>query len=390
MKITAHLDPRVRNDGRALVRVIIRHREEKARLPLDIHVRPQEWDPRARRVKTSPANMALATAQNRAIDGILQRAELLRIERPGMTVEEMREALSRPDAGKERLAAALGAVLKDRASRFKASSIDRFGTAVRQIGQALPGATLVSVSAADVHRFREHVASIVVNGRPIHQNSVRKYLRYFRLLYHHACSTNAVEPRPIFKGAIPKEVPTAKRFLRPDEVERLRTVELVGDPRIARDAWILAMCFGGMRFGDLAALESASIRDGWVSYRMGKTADVQEIPIIPQAADIIDHYAGSKYVLPLQYPGANSLVNRRLKIVAAMAGVNLALSTHWARHSFASWADRLKLDRRVIQMILGHKDFKTTQVYMEGFSRERVGEAMEEFSRAMGRTVPAS
>lgn len=382
MKVSVEIDVhRPRQDGRCRVRITLYHKK-LLRVPLDIHVRPSEWDRTLKRVRLSDVgSRALHSAYNRAIDKALERAQIAILERPGVTVEQVRDAIHGPDVRGLKLSDALGNVLQDHASQFKPSTIDRLGLIVRRVGEVLPDATLEGVSSSDVHRYREQVAS-----EGLHQNTVRRHLRHLRLLYRRACMTHGIEPKGIFRGALPKELPSQRRRLYPDEVERLRSLDLPsGDLRLTRDAWMLAMCFGGMRFDDLKNLRPEEIERGWVRYRMGKTGDPKEIPVIPQARTILDAYAGGKTVLPLSGSGANTVANRRLKILAGLAGVNPQLSTHYARHSFAAWADSLGIERRVIQMILGHKTFSTTEVYLSGFDQKAVEQAMERFSEAMER-----
>lgn len=368
-----------RADGTCRVRVMIFHLK-RVRIPLDIHVKLSEWTLNRRVKATHPK----ADLFNRTIETYLNRAQAVILQRPGIGAEELRDALQKPDGGGLQLSLALGAVLKDHASRFSPGSVECFSHVVRLVGEALPEVSITSLSPAHVHRYREHVAT------GLHQNTVRARLKHFRLLYRHACSTHGIEPANVFKGAIPRELPTAARFLTAEEIAKIQGFETT-DPRLAlaRDAFLLSMYFGGARFGDLCSFAPADIREGVLHYTMVKSRVPRLVPVIPQAQAIIERSGISGRLLPLIEGGrsvssANASTNELLKRIAYATGVNPALSMHWARHSFANWAVTNEVPVDTIRMILGHSSVRTTEQYLARFDRTRVAEVFGRLSAAMG------
>ena len=73
-----------------------------------------------------------------------------------------------------------------------------------------------------------------------------------------------------------------------------------------------------------------------------------------------------------QYRRALERVNRNLKEVARMAGIDAPLSTYVSRHSWASQAKASRAPIAVISESLGHTSEKTTQIYLKEFDQSVV------------------
>ena len=103
-----------------------------------------------------------------------------------------------------------------------------------------------------------------------------------------------------------------------------------------------------MSFVDLAHLKKKDIQGGVLTYVRRKTGKVLHIELLPEMIMIIRRYASevkdSLYLFPLLtkdgagYESALRLQNKRLKRVAKILGLNVKLTTHVARHSWATIA----------------------------------------------------
>ena len=157
-----------------------------------------------------------------------------------------------------------------------------------------------------------------------------------------------------------------------EEIESLKALELEEGSLLwhTRNCFMLAFYCAGMRAGDLIQLRGTNVvyeNGGWrISYRMDKTATAKEILLLPEALEIITEYIDlqnrtSKYIFPLldnnapyakavtweskeQLPyeikkmllqhtnSKNSLLNKYLGKLAAMAGIEKKVSMHCLRH----------------------------------------------------------
>ena len=95
----------------------------------------------------------------------------------------------------------------------------------------------------------------------------------------------------------------------------------------------------------------------------------------------------SPYVFPLihpekgnerkQYNSALTIQNKHLKELGKLAGITKVISTHVARHSWATLAKRKNIPLAVICESLGHKDERTTSIYLATLETSVLDEASE-------------
>ncbi|MDR2627388.1 MAG: site-specific integrase [Dysgonamonadaceae bacterium] len=147
----------------------------------------------------------------------------------------------------------------------------------------------------------------------------------------------------------------------------------------------------GMAFIDLAFLKKSCICDGYIHYCRKKTGKFLSVKITTHMERILHHFsfmvADSPYLFPIVCPGkgnerkqyetALTLQNRRLKILGRLAGISKLLTTHVARHSWATIAKRNHVPLAVICDCLGHRDEKTTSIYLDSFEASVMDEASE-------------
>lgn len=383
MRVSVELDNKTRADGRCVVYLTAYHAGKLRRHQLSIRVKPSDWSENTKRVKFNAPN---ATAFNRAIVAALESAEGYIADNPHASADDVKAFLQVPTSKGLLLRTALEDVLRTQASRFTPLTAVSLRTVVRDIEACLPHSKLEALTTSNVSEYREHLAS-----KGLASNTIRSRLRRLRILYRHACSSSNIAPADLFKGAIPREVEVAPHFLTAAQLEQLRTFEPSNERlRIARDAFLLSVYLGGMRFGDLSRLTRKHIVNGAVDYTMGKTDRPKWVPITSQAKEIMDRYTGP-YILPLikadtitEVSSANGTVNRSLKLIAATLQLPAGLSTHWARHTFAHWASSTGVPVNVIRMVLGHATLGTTTRYLARFDREAVVEVFGRLDRSIG------
>lgn len=192
----------------------------------------------------------------------------------------------------------------------------------------------------------------------------------------------------------------ANRTLKPDPVNReklslgdiklLEDTKLSGLNEVARDMFLFAFYAHGMRFESVATFDVKTIRGSVIRYRMEKGKKVREILIHDKLQKIIDKYSGKPYLFPvIKKPigsvwdkknvigSANALINTHLKRVAIICGIEKNLSTHIARHSFATLSLKRKVSMEVLKDALGHSNFATTKAYLSSFNDDEINEAVK-------------
>jgi integrase/recombinase XerD len=171
------------------------------------------------------------------------------------------------------------------------------------------------------------------------------------------------------------------------QVEALLQQPPVHTSRGLRDRAMLEVLYAtGLRVSELVGVGvlEVSLSDGVVRVVQGKGGKDRLVPLGAEAAHWITRYmAESRPQLLGQRTSPALFVTARaapmtrqsfwllIKKYAVLAGVNAPLSPHVLRHAFATHLLNHGADLRVVQMLLGHSDISTTQIYTH-VARERL------------------
>ena len=139
----------------------------------------------------------------------------------------------------------------------------------------------------------------------------------------------------------------------------------------AKDIFLFC-CFTGFAYNDVLNLTPDNVITGidqekWIQKNRGKTSTLQSVPLLPIPAKIIERYESDpgclikNRLLPVP---TNQQFNRLLKEIGVICGFKKRLTTHTARHTFATTVT-LENDVPIetVSQMLGHKKITTTQIY---------------------------
>lgn len=130
-------------------------------------------------------------------------------------------------------------------------------------------------------------------------------------------------------------------------------------------------CFTGLAFTDVKNLKKehlvqADNGEWWIRKAREKTDNMCDIPLLDIPRLILEKYQSNPICnekgLLLPVP-SNQRMNSYLKEIADVCGIQKNLSTHIARHTFASLAIANKVSLESIAKMLGHTDIRTTRIY---------------------------
>ena len=264
------------------------------------------------------------------------------------------------------LVARLRELGKWRTSESYASSLSSFR---RWRGGDVP---LAEVDADMMVAFEAHLAA-----RGVCPNSSSYYMRNLRAIYNRAVDGGLVAQRSPFRHVYTGVAKTVKRAVPIGVIRRMRALDLRGDAgmELARDVFLFSFYTRGMSFVDMAFLRVGNLQNGVLSYRRRKTNQQLWIKWERPMADIVNKYRepGREYLLPIlsgggnewrDYRNASHRVNRCLRRMGEMLGLEMPLTTYVARHSWASIARSSNIAVGTISEALGHDSEATTRIYL--------------------------
>lgn len=161
--------------------------------------------------------------------------------------------------------------------------------------------------------------------------------------------------------------------------------------QIARDIFLMQYYLYGSRVSDVLRLRIDDIKPDRINIVQHKTKAIVSVKLSQSIKDIIDKYKGQSlfFVFPeldrfmpdVTHKNIDSVValmNKNLRIVAHACGIEKHISTHVARHSFATNADKVVMDKRHISKALGHSTFKMTENYLSDLRDDEIDDSMSE------------
>ncbi len=247
--------------------------------------------------------------------------------------------------------------------------------------QARSKSALIEADKGDLEAYLQHQFQ-VVKTRP---STASRELSSLKRFYRHLLRGGLIAGDPTLQIASPKQVRPLPKSLSEADVELLLSIP-TDDPLGLRDKAMLETLYAaGLRVSELVNLKTAEVSlDMGVVRVMGKGNKERLVPLGEEANDWIARYLREGRPLLLAGRAADALfVTRRgeamtrqafwylLKRRAVAAGVVKALSPHTLRHAFATHLLNHGADLRVVQMLLGHADISTTQIYTH-VARERL------------------
>ena len=216
--------------------------------------------------------------------------------------------------------------------------------------------------------------------------STSRLLSSLKRYYQYALRQGKITADPTLNIDTPKLPRGLPKTLTEQEVEKLLAAPNVEDPLGLRDRAMLETLYAsGLRVSELVTLKVAQVsQDMGVVRIVGKGAKERLVPLGEEALNWIKRYLqeGRPQILDKRAADAMFVTSRGaamtrqafwhlLKRYALLAGLAKPMSPHTLRHAFATHLLNHGADLRVVQLLLGHSDISTTQIYTH-VARERL------------------
>lgn len=240
--------------------------------------------------------------------------------------------------------------------------------------------SLLNVGQADIQQY---LAVKFPQSKP---RSIGRLIASLRRFYRFLLRENRVSKDPTLQIESPKLPRSLPKSLNEDEVVGLLKAPNIAEPAGLRDRAMLELLYAcGLRVSELVGIKATevSVSDGVVRVT-GKGSKTRLVPMGEEAADWISRYMreARSEILQKRLCDALFVTNRGeamtrqafwylIKRYALLAGITKHISPHVLRHAFATHLLNHGADLRVVQMLLGHSDISTTQIYTH-VARERL------------------
>ena len=258
------------------------------------------------------------------------------------------------------------------------NSLESYRRDLGQFAAFLKGRVLEKAREEDLFAF--------LAARRGRATSAARMLSTLKRFYRYCLRERCIAADPTLRLDPPKRVPRFPKTLSEADVEALLAAPDLESPRGLRDRAMLEVLYAsGLRVSELVGLKTFEANlDAGVVRILGKGSKERLVPLGEEAVSWVQRYAReARPTLLKRKPSDALFVTERgagmtrqafwhlLKRYGRTAIPGKALSPHVLRHAFATHLINHGADLRVVQMLLGHADISTTQIYTH-VARERL------------------
>jgi integrase len=236
--------------------------------------------------------------------------------------------------------------------------------------------------------------------KPNSINTIHSNLKFIRQIVNEAIRRDLLNhsDNPFLKKQLKTEK-TEREYLNEDQIKELEEIELTtGSLELARDMFVFSCYTGGIRISDLLLLRVSDFDSTHLKYKVRKTKDQMHIKLPDKSMSIFKKYSKRKdkecylfnYIsnniddsnpelLDKSIAKSTVLYNNNLKKIAIKLNWKVKMSSHVARHTFATRALAMGMEVYTVSKILGHQSVKQTEVYLR-IMNQTLDNAMDKFN----------
>lgn len=249
-------------------------------------------------------------------------------------------------------------------------------------------------------RLLENFKSYLLGTRKITERTAINHLSVIRSVFSFAKKEdpNISKYYPFGRGKIVIEFPASTKIgLTENDVELMENLDLSTDAAAnhARNLWLFAFYFAGMRVSDVLRLQHKDFQNQRLYYTMGKNGKNLSLKVPGKALKILERYPQPNGNLGLVFPDladfenfddkyelqrriniVASRVNKQLKKIAVAIGANFKITNHIARHTFGNVSGE-RISVQMLQKLYRHSSITTTIGYQGNFIHRDADEALD-------------
>lgn len=368
-KLVLNRENNLNTDILYMVEVEAKLLSDKVYLPTNVFLRPKHWNHFQQEVVSSHPNHELL---NRFLQEIMLKLEWKELQMwKNNTPLTLKQLLMTNNECKEVDSPSFINFCSEyiRVSRKRESTKKNLMTTVKVLSSFNPNTSFNDITYEYIMEFEKFLFD-----RRYKINTIIKHIKHLRSFYNEALNRKLIRNgEDAFKRYKMLKGEAKYTFLLPDELNKLENLALIGKNRKMRhtlDAFLFC-CYTGLRYSDFCSLtkDNLVIIDNkvWLMYKSVKTEVETRLPLYllfnGKAISILNRYEGEMEAF--FRINSNSCIDKELKKIKTLAGINTHISFHTARHTNATLLVYKGVNITTVQKLLGHKNIRTTQHYAD-------------------------
>jgi len=349
-----------------------------------IKLDPDDWDDekqivKARHPHASDLNNLINQARSKASDIIIK----YRLRERELTAKQFKKEWKNPTSSFEFVTWMKEEIKKRTGTDITEKTAKNHLTVALDIEKISPGLTFADMDEEWIDGFFR-----TIKRKYPHLNTQETKMKVIKTYLNLARRYNMIG-KNLFTNLKIKKAKSNPEHLNEEELQRLCMLYKSGtlaemNHKIVRH--FLFGCFTGLRISDIRALTHEHIIGGMIVKHLEKTRRVNmelvKIPLSKPALKLIKDENPLRVSGPVFMTCSEQMMNRQLKHIAALARINKRITTHIARHTFATTYLRKRPgDIATLQKLLGHSKIEQTLIYVhisDDWKREQM-KAFDEY-----------
>ncbi len=361
-------------DGTTPIYARVRLNLDKMELATNQSIMPEFWEEESQTVISHPERSTINSHLQSFKAQINEAYSQLYIARQEITLEGIKAILFGKSAVQEHTLIALTEEHNKYFSsmvgiKYSEGSYKNYKTTLKYLREFVPqyhkkpDIPLTKVN----YQFCEAFYSFLTTTKDCRTNGANKQIQRLKKLVNYAIKLGYITNNPVASYSLEFK-PYEKIALTIEEIKSIAALELKRETlQHVRDVFLL-QCYTGLSYSDVRQLALVHIYKGvsdtWIKMQRQKTKVSFSIPLLPPALLLINHYMNeSMPQQPIMRVLSNQKMNEHLKIIQELAGISKNLTTHLARHSFATVTLTYGVPLVSVSAMLGHTKLSTTQIY---------------------------
>jgi len=377
-KLVYNRKGKLSKDNKALIQIEIYLDSKRKYISTGIYIRPEQWDSKNREINSSNENHIFL---NKILKEKIREIEDYEIhlihKKQHYTLENLivqtPENLNFLEFYKKELASNNSIGPRTRKSHE---------TTLKRLKEFKPTILLHNIDYEFVQQFDYYLRAKNFKVNTVH--GYHKNLKaYLNLAIKKGLTDINKNPYLRFKVKLEESEKVSLSSEELNDLEKLKFNDHSRDLEFARDIFLFS-CYTGIRFADVFNLTKSNLAvsnkgEITLEFRMIKSNKNISLPLHllynGKPTELVRKY-NNEYSELLFPTRTNQHINRQLKLVAVLAGINKKLSYHVARHTFGTNLADILADPYIIKELMGHAKISTSMIYIHN-SQERINKKLK-------------